>query len=381
MTRVSVGRSFGSLLFAAMTFVASASPETSSPGATSGMTGQRFSHTVKAGESLTLLSARFGIDLAALADLNGLASTARLNVGQTLLVDNRHLMPDRPDLVIVINIPQRMLFHTTADGAVHAYPVGLGRPTWPTFVGRFTIASRETDPVWDVPPSIQAEMRQAGKPVLTRVAPGPQNPLGAFWIGLDRPGYGIHGTNAPASIYRFQTHGCIRLHPDDVTQLFQAVAVGDGGEIVYEPVLLTQMSDGRIWLEAHPDVYRRGRDPLLVTRELARRDELEGDIDWLVVRDVLRAKRGTPVDVTRTAAPAAVKSGSVAGAWPSGPRTTKTGQGAVRRMRSVANPRNGHGAPPRSRMAITIAPASILFAYSTIANAGSPDDTTAQHAR
>ena len=269
-----------------------------------GMTGQRFSYTVKPGDSLTLVSARFGVDVAGLADLNGLTAGAGLRVGQPLAIDNRHLIPDRPDRAIVINIPQRMLFHRAADGTVRAYPVGLGRPTWPTFIGRFTVASLETDPVWDVPPSIQAEMRRTGKPVLTRVMPGPTNPLGAFWIGLDRPGYGIHGTNAPASIYRFQTHGCIRLHPNDVTRLFHEVAVGAAGEIVYEPLLLVQMRDGRIWLGAHPDVYRRARDPLVVARQLASQDELEGEIDWLAVREVLRAKRGTPVDVTWSAAPA-----------------------------------------------------------------------------
>lgn len=269
-----------------------------------GMTGQRFSYTVQPGDSLTLVSARFGIDVAGIADLNGLTAGARLRVGQTLVIDNRHLIPDRPDLAIVINVPQRMLFHRAADGMVRAYPVGLGRPTWPTFIGRFTVALLETDPVWDVPPSIQEEMRRAGKPVLTHVAPGPANPLGAFWIGLDRPGYGIHGTNAPASLYRFQTHGCIRLHPDDVALLFRAVAVGAAGEIVYEPLRLVQMRDGRIWLEAHPDVYRRARDPLLVVRELASQDELESEIDWLMVREVLRAKRGTPVDVTRSIPPA-----------------------------------------------------------------------------
>ena len=304
MTRVLLGRSVGAFLVSAMTLVASAAREVPTSSSEPGMTGQRFSYTVKAGESLTLVSARFGVDLAALADLNGVASTARLSVGQTLLIDNRHLVPDRPDLAIVINIPQRRLFHRAADGTVRAYPVGLGRPTWPTFIGKFTVASLETDPVWDVPPSIQAEMQRAGKPVLTHVAPGPTNPLGAFWIGLDRPGYGIHGTNAPASIYRFQTHGCIRLHPDDVTRLFHEVAVGAAGEIVYEPVLLVQRRDGRVWLEAHPDVYRRARDPLVVVRELASQDELEGEIDWLMVREVVRAKRGTPVDVTRSAAPA-----------------------------------------------------------------------------
>ena len=82
------------------------------------------------------------------------------------------------------------------------------------------------------------------------------------------------------------------------------MAVGAAGEIVYEPLLLVQMRDGRIWLEAHPDVYRRARDPLVVARQLASQDELEGEIDWLAVREVLRAKRGTPVDVTWSAAPA-----------------------------------------------------------------------------
>ena len=124
-----------------MALAASAAPEVPASSAAPGMTGQRFSYTVKAGDSLTLLSARLGVDLAGLADLNGLAPSARLNVGQTLVIDNRHLIPDRPDLAIVINIPQRMLFHRTGAGAIRGYPVGLGRPTWPTFIGRFRVAS------------------------------------------------------------------------------------------------------------------------------------------------------------------------------------------------------------------------------------------------
>jgi L,D-transpeptidase ErfK/SrfK len=265
------------------------------------MTGSRFVYTVKPGDSLTLVSARFGVDLAGLIALNRLASDARLRVGQTLLVDNRHLIPEIPDgrsTAITINIPQRLLFHMDLNGVVGAYPVGLGQPAWRTFVGPFRVASLETNPVWDVPPSIQEEMRLSGKPVLTRVPPGPANPLGKFWIGLDRPGYGIHGTNAPASIYRFQTHGCIRLHPDDIERLFQAVTMGTLGQIVYEPILLTRAADATIWLEAHSDVYSRIRNPLAVVRQLASREELEADIDWQAVREVLRMRHGTPVDVT-----------------------------------------------------------------------------------
>jgi L,D-transpeptidase ErfK/SrfK len=260
--------------------------------------GARFLYTVQPGDSLWVVGARFGVELSFLSSLNALSVDARLRPGQVLVVDNRHLVPSGSAAAIVINVPQRMLFYTAPDGAMRAYPVGLGRPTWPTFVGTFSVASLETNPVWDVPRSIQEEMRRAGKPVLTRVAPGPDNPLGALWIGLDRPGYGIHGTNAPASIYHFQTHGCIRLHPDDIAGLFALVNVGTPGEIVYEPLLLSRDAEGRIWLEAHQDIYRRVRDPLAAVRELASHEELEGEMDWAAVRAVLRARQGTPIDVS-----------------------------------------------------------------------------------
>ena len=71
---------------------------------------------------------------------------------------------------------------------------------------------------WIVPESIQEEMRREGKDVLTRVPPGPDNPLGRHWIGLSIGGIGIHGTIAPSSVYHFRSHGCIRLHPDDVEE-------------------------------------------------------------------------------------------------------------------------------------------------------------------
>ena len=272
-------------------------PERSGPNAV--MTGGRFVYTVKRGDSLTLVSARFGVDLRQLAALNQLTPTASLRTGQALAVDNRHLIPDSAAVSIVINIPQRLLFFRDEAGAVTAYPVGLGRPTWPTFVGAFRVASLETDPVWDVPVSIQDEMRRAGKPVLTHVPAGPGNPLGAHWLGLDRAGYGIHGTNAPASIYRFQTHGCIRLHPDDVARLVASVAVGTRGLVVYEPILLSRTAEGTIWIEAHPDVYRRAPDPLAFVRRWAAAEELDAEVDWQAVAAAVRERVGAPVDVTQ----------------------------------------------------------------------------------
>jgi lipoprotein-anchoring transpeptidase ErfK/SrfK len=59
-----------------------------------------------------------------------------------------------------------------------------------------------------------------------RIPPGPNNPVGAAWIGLDRPGYGIHGTPNPAEISRTESHGCFRLTNWDALKLIHAVYVG-----------------------------------------------------------------------------------------------------------------------------------------------------------
>jgi L,D-transpeptidase catalytic domain len=71
--------------------------------------------------------------------------------------------------------------------------------------------------------------------------PAPTIRWAVIGIGLSFPSYGIHGTNAPLSIYDFQSRGCIRMHPEDAGALFRQVKVGQRGEIIYEPVLLAQL--------------------------------------------------------------------------------------------------------------------------------------------
>jgi L,D-transpeptidase ErfK/SrfK len=83
--------------------------------------------------------------------------------------------------------------------------------------------------------------------VKTRVPPGPDNPLGQYWIGLSLVGYGIHGTIASASIYQFRSHGCIRIHPNDIADLFGRVSLGTSGHIIYTPVLLARLTSDQIY--------------------------------------------------------------------------------------------------------------------------------------
>ena len=257
--------------------------------------GSELQHTVQRGDSLSKVGARYGVSTQELAEANGIELTSVLRVGQTLKVNTRHIVPSNFGASIVVNVPQRMLFFFSSNGPVQSFPVSAGRRGWKTPIGEFTVTNLETDPTWDVPLSIQEEMRQQGKPVVTRVPPSPQNPLGKYWIGLSIPGVGIHGTNAPSSIYSLVTHGCVRLNPDDIEKLFSQVETGVKGRMIYQPVLVVK-EDRSVFLEVHPDAYKTEPDPLSAVLATAR---MEQDLlDMTLVREVIRKQDGVARDVT-----------------------------------------------------------------------------------
>ena len=262
------------------------------------LTGSVRSYEIAAGDTLTSVGARFGVEPGTLARDNGLRPDAWLRTGDRLIVDDRHIAPAAIRDGIVLNVAQRMLFVFVDGVLVRAFPVAVGKPGWPTVVGRFSVLTKEIDPVWDVPVSIQREMLREGRPALTTVPPGPDNPLGNRWLALSAPGVGIHGTNQPASIYRFTTHGCIRLHPADVLELFDLVEVGAVVAITYQPVVLTRSADGAVWLEVHPDPYRRTGTPEAQVGDLLRTAGLEHLAGSSAVRRTLQERAGRAVLVS-----------------------------------------------------------------------------------
>ena len=66
--------------------------------------------------------------------------------------------------------------------------------------------------------------REIGRKLI--LPPGPNNPVGDYWIGLDRPGFGIHGTPHPEAVGQAASHGCFRLTNWDAESLLRMVAVG-----------------------------------------------------------------------------------------------------------------------------------------------------------
>ncbi len=120
--------------------------------------------------------------------------------------------------VIVVSLEDHKLA-LVEDGKVKKiYSVAVGKPSTPSPVGTFTIARRVMNPTYS----------HDGR----TVPPGPNNPVGTRWMGLNIPGYGIHGTNVPSSIGKAASHGCIRMAKKDLEELYSMVQVGDTVELI-----------------------------------------------------------------------------------------------------------------------------------------------------
>jgi lipoprotein-anchoring transpeptidase ErfK/SrfK len=101
------------------------------------------------------------------------------------------------------------------------YRVAVGTPYHPTPTGQFQVQSMQVDPPWNVPQSEWAG-DLAGKTI-----PGgaPNNPLVARWIGFDGS-VGFHGTASIDSLGSAASHGCVRMNPPDVIDLYGRVRIG-----------------------------------------------------------------------------------------------------------------------------------------------------------
>jgi lipoprotein-anchoring transpeptidase ErfK/SrfK len=126
---------------------------------------------------------------------------------------SRLLARPRVRRVVVVSIPDRRLA-VMEDGKVLAYfPVAVGAAESPSPTGEFEIVNRVANPAYYHDGVVMAASENS--------------PVGTRWIGLNLKGYGIHGTNAPRSIGRAASHGCIRLRNRDVERLYAMLRVSD----------------------------------------------------------------------------------------------------------------------------------------------------------
>ncbi|MCX7926609.1 MAG: L,D-transpeptidase family protein [Candidatus Omnitrophica bacterium] len=120
---------------------------------------------------------------------------------------------------ILVDKSQNTLLLKTDKEIIKTYIVATGVNN-STPSGTFKIVEKIVNPPWFKPGGGVA-------------APGsPENILGTRWLGLDKPGYGIHGTTDPASLGKQSTAGCVRMSNSDVEELFMLVPQGTEVTIV-----------------------------------------------------------------------------------------------------------------------------------------------------
>jgi L,D-transpeptidase ErfK/SrfK len=275
-----------------------------SPSLAATIVGSETVYTVQKGDTLHLISAKLGISIPSIEKKNQMDPNQRLRVGQQLKVNTRKIVPKTMHDGIIINIPDRTLYYFQKGTVESAFPVGLGMPdwrglnTWRTPEGSFRITGKEKDPAWFVPRSLQWKMEQEDKEVLVVVPPGPDNPLGRYALKTSLPGILIHETIWPGSIYRFRSHGCIRVAPEHMESFYQKVPRDTEGEIIYMPIKAAVTDEGRIYLEVHRDIYRKVKNPEVEVRSLFERLKVSERVNWRKVEAVVKDRSGVAEDVT-----------------------------------------------------------------------------------
>jgi lipoprotein-anchoring transpeptidase ErfK/SrfK len=123
----------------------------------------------------------------------------------------------KPKRQVLVSTPNRRLAVLENGVVIRTFAVSVGAAGSPSPTGKFVIVNRLVDPTYYHTGVI--------------IPPGHHNPLGPRWVGLNKKGYGIHGTNLPNSVGRAASHGCIRLRNRDVVEFAKLVNIGDTVEI------------------------------------------------------------------------------------------------------------------------------------------------------
>lgn len=244
-------------------------------------------------ETLMELAYREGVGYGNLAAANPAVDPWLPPPGTPLLVPDATILPPGIEPGITINLAEFRLYYIWEEGnrrLLRTYPIGIGSEGWETPEGTFTIVRKVTKPTWTAPLSIRRE--RPDQPAV--IPPGPDNPLGDYWLELSARGYGIHGTNKPLGVGRRVSHGCIRLYPEDIRDLFHRVPTGTTVRIIFAPIKLG-LHDSGLVLEVHDDFLGKIDNPLEEVVKQKRALHWRGPIDLSTILTILRERRGVPV--------------------------------------------------------------------------------------
>ncbi len=316
--RRTVARSYRTVALLCLLFYCSAALTWASPhgntlfliGKESSVIGVTREYRVKNNESLIEIARMFKLGYNEIVDANpGLDPFVPKN-GSSVLIPSSWILPDSDREGIVINISEMRLYYfykkTWKEDSrkpkrpgihyyVRTYPIGIGDDGYETPTGRFRIIEKIKNPSWHVPESIRKE-----RPELPKVVPpGPDNPLGSHALRLSLGSYLIHGTNRPWAVGRKVTHGCLRLYPEDIPELFEMVPVGTQVTIVRQPVKIG-LDNGRVYIEVHrdTDIFKTNDEYLNEAIRLLRKKRIIGLVDSEKLYQAITEKKGIPVAIS-----------------------------------------------------------------------------------
>jgi L,D-transpeptidase ErfK/SrfK len=230
--------------------------------------------------------------------------------GTEILIPSRYIIPSAPRDGIVVNLPEhRMYYFPPARPGeprkVRTYPISTAKMDWNTPIGVTKIVTKEKRPNWYPPESVRKEHEARGDPLPTVVPPGPDNPLGEYKMRLGIPGgaYLIHGTNKPAGVGMQVTHGCIRMYPEDVEELFGAVAINTKVNLI-DQTTKVGWQRGMLYVERHAPLEGSNNpvhgDPAEMTALInAAVSGRNVEVDWAGAERAFLQATGVPVPLSR----------------------------------------------------------------------------------
>jgi lipoprotein-anchoring transpeptidase ErfK/SrfK len=181
---------------------------------------------------------RFHTSVAFLAELNRGKNLDRLAPGDAVQVPNvapleieslkpADDIPPKLELnshVINVDTKKKILEIREGDNLLAAFPITPGSKQLPAPVGTWKVTKMTTLPWFRWDKAMLLHGRRSGD--YYRIPPGPRNEVGVVWIGLNKKGIGIHGTNTPETIGRSASHGCIRLTNWDAVRVLNFITQG-----------------------------------------------------------------------------------------------------------------------------------------------------------
>jgi len=277
--------------------------------------GDLSTYTINKGDTLLDVGRWYDLTATELSNANHHLDWWTPPVGKAIVLPSQHILPAGKREGIVLNIPEMRLYYfpsgvekhrkkgkltatSSMPKVVYTFPVGLGRFDWRTPVSSFKVRGKTREPAWVLPDDIfQEHLERDGE--AEHVIPGgdPDNPLGHYRIELTLPMYALHGTNVPWGVGMGVSHGCVRLYPEDIEQLFNLVKLGIPGRFVYQPIKFGRHGDS-VYVEVHDDLY--GKYPALwkLAVDEARRFGLAGTIDYRKLEKAVEEKSGVPTNIS-----------------------------------------------------------------------------------